>query len=195
MLIPKGTILYHGTSTDTKFFKLNSPAWFTSDFQLASIFAAELAGTPGSKPRVYCYKVKKNLNLPELSQSEAADLESSLAGQFDGRYSAAAREFCKKNLGWVIPKLYDKYAEEVMTDETSIDDIMICDLSVLDYLEQKAIDTRHYLDYAWLKKLRPLIQRASGRPQSTLAGQIDLSSRVIRLVEQVAHILKNLRQH
>lgn len=190
MLIPKGTILYHGTSADAKFFKLKGPAWFTTNFQLASIFAAEMSGSPGSKPRVYCYEVLKKLWLPELSQEEAAALEHELTGAFDGRYSAAAKKFCEDHFGWVIPKLYDRYGVEVASVETpSIDDIMICDMRVLKYIEQRAIDSRHYLDFIWLNKLRPKIQRSAGRPQQTLAGRIDRDNRMIEIIKDVLTML------
>jgi len=191
MRFSKGTLLYHGTSTDVKFLKLEGPAWFTADFRLASIFAAELGGNSGDKPRVYCYKLKKSIDLPELTQEEAMHLEVEMAGEFLGRYSAAAKEFCREHPGWVVAKLYDQYAGEIITaEDPNIDDIMICDTGILEYVGQKSIDIRHYLDYAWISKLRPAIQRAAGRPQTTLSGQIERCNNMINIIDGLARKIK-----
>lgn len=158
MIFPKGTILYHGTSTDVNFRKLKAPAWFTTSHQLASIFAADMGGNKGDSPRVLVYKTVKKLDLPEVTQRDAMLLEEQMSRTFKGRYTNAAKEYCKNNAGWVIPAQYDKYgSEEGNIDEPTLDDIMICDLSTVEYVKTTPIDIEHYLDTKYLTSIKPTL--------------------------------------
>ena len=113
-VIPAGTMLFHGTDDDDFHpSEISGPAWFSTDNDVAEKFAGG---------RLLAYRLKADLKLPLItSASEMDDFAEKF--NIDRMSSEDVRDSAKKAgiPGWIIPDNYEPG-----------DDILICDLSVLD---------------------------------------------------------------
>lgn len=113
-VIPAGTMLFHGTDDDDFHpSEISGPAWFSTDNDVAEKFAGG---------RLLAYRLKADLKLPLITSAGEMD---DFAEKFniDRMSSEDVRDSAKKAgiPGWIIPDNYEPG-----------DDILICDLSVLD---------------------------------------------------------------
>ena len=113
-VIPAGTMLFHGTDDDDFHpSKISGPAWFSTDNDVAEKFAGG---------RLLAYRLKSDLKLPLITSASEMD-EFAEKFNIDRMSSEDVRESATKAgiPGWIIPDNYEPG-----------DDILICDLSVLE---------------------------------------------------------------
>ena len=168
-VIPVGTMLFHGTDDDDFHpSEISGPAWLSTDNDVAEKFAGG---------RLLAYRLKADLKLPLITSADEMD---DFAEKFniDRMSSEDVRDSAEKAgiPGWIIPDNYEPG-----------DDILICDLSVLepvtsdlgDLQESERIDEMvnhdHLELYHWTdaESLRQIMRSGvlHGNTEHTINGQ------------------------
>lgn len=129
-VLPKGTILYHGTSADDfdeACEDLRGPAWFSRQKSVAERFARRFAG---ASCRIVVFQVTEDVSLYEILHQR--DMQE-LADEFD--ISLCGVEAMRESVeysgipGWVIPYNY-----------SDGDDILIVNTDVVGYLRTEQLE-------------------------------------------------------
>ena len=168
-VIKAGTMLFHGTDDDDFHpSEISGPAWFSTDNDVAEKFATG---------RLLAYRLKADLKLPLITSADEMD-EFAEKFHIDRMSSEDVRDSAKKAgiPGWIIPDNYEPG-----------DDILICDLSVLepvtsdlgDLQESERIDEMVNHDelelYHWTdaESLRQIMRSGhlQGHTEHTINGQ------------------------
>jgi len=120
-LIPKGTILYHGTAEDFPAMDIQTPAWFSTSRSVAENFQGWHGGEEGNF-RILEYQVTKPIRLPRIDGGD--DLER-LEDMFGLRSQYGTEEILdslpESGLpGWIIPHNYPDGDDILLADDYSI---------------------------------------------------------------------------
>lgn len=115
--LKRGTIVYHGTSSEDEFENLNGPAWVSNSVDVAK----EFIGWTGSegRERILRFSVKKSVRLLVINSTEEI--------QELGEYLGIGRNFTSFELaegianagydGWIIPENYGYDAADILLVE------------------------------------------------------------------------------
>ena len=121
IVLPKGTVLYHGTSIKDRFYDPIGPFWVSDSEEVASVFAKK-DRSGGGKPRIYVFELAGDIEL--LWWESKADIEAWFEERGDEESAdmspqELADAVCNEGYdGWIIPHNY-----------TVGGDIMICEPS------------------------------------------------------------------
>lgn len=116
--LKKGTVLYHGTSSEHEFDMPDAPAWFSEAPEVAWYFARR---SGEGEPRVLKYRVVKAVQLALIRGRADMDRFRELIGEHYGEPQEMAELTCRAGFdGWCIPNNYPEGSDTLLCDPDSI---------------------------------------------------------------------------
>jgi len=107
-VIPRGTVLYHGTAEDFPAGDLGFPAWFSTSRSVAEHFQSWHGG---KYPRVLAYRALRPIRLPRIDSREEMEAFGEMFGMESVVEGYGAEEMAEDMLksslpGWILPHNY-----------------------------------------------------------------------------------------
>jgi hypothetical protein len=144
-VVPKGTVLYHGTVQEFDPMDLQTPAWFSTSQSVAEHFMQARDGEEGQE-RVLQYRAVQPIRLPRIDGREDFDAMGEKFGIEELMTGCSSEEMaegvCSSVLpGWIIPHNYPDG-----------DDILLCSMDSIEPVPQPEPEEGSLPPGAWRDK-------------------------------------------